>query len=280
MYVFLNGQFVTLKKAQVSVFDNGFLYGDGFYTTMRLYDGKLVDFPMHFERLKKASNILKIPLLYSCVHLENYVKKLVKLNKLKDARIRITVSRGANGFSFEGAKKPTILIHSQELVINKKIYKSGIAVQTCVLDRICHSIKTLSLIHMVLAHNFVHPKGAYEALLLDKNSFVKEGAATNVFMVKNGVIFTPKTKILCGITRSIVIKLAKSYGLVVKVQDFKLLKLKSADEIFLTNTVREIIPVTRLNGQKVGFGKIGKTTKLLIEAYKSYIERSIYRKSV
>jgi branched-chain amino acid aminotransferase len=271
VYSFLNNKLVPAKAAKISALDHSFLYGDGVFTTLRTYKGQVLHLKEHFLRLQNNAKTLGIPLSFSLEQLESNLQKLVAKNHLKDARIRVTVSRSK-----------TVLIHSEPLKIDQNIYKKGVSAFTCNLVRTLPEIKTTSLIHMVVAYREIKPKGGYEAILVDQKNFVREGASTNLFIVKNGTIITPKTKMLPGITRAKIIKIAKRLHLPLHIRDFKTKLLLRADEIFLTNAVREIIPVTSLNGKKVGkgvssksAGQVGKITKILMEAYQDSIKSSL-----
>jgi len=177
-----------------------------------------------------------------------------------------------NGFDFNTCKNPTLMIHSENLKIKPEVYKNGVAVVTMKLQRILPEIKTIGLTHMIQAYRAFDLKKVAEAIIIDKKNFVKEGASTNVFVVVGGAIWTPKSGILVGTTRNRVIDLAQKNGFKVAVKDFKADKLCAADEIFLTNRPREIIPVTKLDGKKVGSGKVGKFTQKLMQAYREYVE--------
>ena len=275
MFVCINGKFLLQNNAVVSAFDNGFLYGDGVYETMRTYQGVIFELDIHLKRLQKSANGIGLRLSWPVTKIKQWANKLVKLNNAKVARIRITLTRGVNDFDFNTCKNPTLMIHSEKLKIKPEVYKNGVAVVTMKLQRILPEIKTIGLTHMIQAYRAFDPKKVAEAIIIDKKNFVKEGASTNVFVVNDGMIFTPKNGILVGTTRNRVINLAQKNGFKVAVKDFKADKLSLADEIFLTNRPREIIPVTKLNGKKVGSGKVGKVTQKLMQAYQNYVKNYV-----
>lgn len=274
----LNGKFVEETAARISALDNGFLYGDGIYETMRTYGGKVLEHDLHLERLAKSAKFVGIRLPYSLELLKRQCLRLAKVNRLSESRMRITLSRGTNGFDFLTCRKPTLLISCEKLVVDRKDVEKGVSAVTMRLTRVLPEVKTLGLTHMMVAYRGAakqKAKKVYEVLLVDEKGFVREGASTNIFMVKKGVIRTPGRNILKGLTRDRVIHLARKLGLKIRLQDFKTKAFASADEIFLTNRPREIIPVVSLNGKNVGRGKPGPVTKRLMVEYQAYIKRSL-----
>lgn len=282
MKVYLNGKLVEERTARISALDNGFLYGDGIYETMRTYGGKILEIDFHLERLAKSAQFLGIRLPYTLEFLKRQCLHLAGVNRLGESRMRITLSRGANGFDFLTSRKPTLLISCEKLTAVRKDYTHGVSVITMRLSRVLPEIKTLGLTHMMVAYRAAaKQKGqkVYEVILVDEKGFVREGASTNIFVVKKKVVLTPGQNILKGLTRDRVIQLVRKLGLKISIVDFSTKALANADEIFLTNRPREIIPVVRLNGKKVGKGKPGPVTKKLMAAYQAYIKRSLFYSS-
>ncbi len=271
MKICINGNFVDSEKARISPLDNGFLYGDGIYETMRTYKGKVLELNLHLKRLKKSSDFLGIKLPWSLEIITTWVNKLCRLNKANNARVRITLTRGDNGFDFLTSKKPLLVIISEKLVLDPKIYRHGVKTLAFNMERMLPAIKTIGLTAMVIAYRYTLPKKMYEAVLVDDNGFIREGASTNVFFIRNGKYYTPKTKILEGLTRNRVIDLLKENNLPIVVKDLYLKELGLADEIFLTNRPREIIPVVEFNGKRVGNGKVGFHTKKIMGLYRDYV---------
>lgn len=270
MKVCLNGRFLADSKAKISALDNGFLYGDGVYETIRSKGGIIAYFSLHMERFNRSARTVGINVPWTSKRIKNWVERLLALNKLKNARIRISLSRGINGLDFTGCKKPTLLIQAENLIIDLKIYKYGVAAITVKLQRTWPEVKSMGLIHMIEACRKLGLKSGMEGIMIDDAGFVREGVTSNVFMVKNGVVFTAKNKILSGIFRALVFKLAKKIGVKVLVKDFKISKLRQADEIFITNSVKEIVPVTSLDGKKISDGRVGIVTRKLMESFKNY----------
>lgn len=276
MKVCVDGKFIDSKKAKISALDNGFLYGDAFYDTMRSYDGKILELELHLKRIEKSAKIIGLNLPIPIKKIEELIKKLIKVNKIKEGRVRVTVTRGVNGFDFLSCKKPTLVITAENIKIDKTIYDTGVSAITLDLQRTLPEIKMVGLTAMIVAYRNVYPKKGYEAILTDNDGTVREGASTNIFLVKNNQLITPKNKILKGLTRSRVIELAKSKNIKVIEKDFLKTDLLSADEIFLTNRPREIIPVIKIDGKKINKGvSVGPVTQKIIELYKDYIKEYI-----
>ncbi|MCX6780068.1 MAG: aminotransferase class IV [Candidatus Magasanikbacteria bacterium] len=273
MKVCVDGKFIDSKKAKISALDNGFLYGDAFYDTMRSYGGQILELELHLKRIEKSANTIGIKLPFSITKIEELTKKLVTINKIKDGRIRVTITRGVNGFDFLTCKKSALVITAENIEIDKSAYTKGVDAFTLNLQRPLPEIKMVGLTVMIQAYRTVYPKNGYEAILVDDNNTVREGASTNIFLVKNDKLITSKNKILNGLTRSRVIALAKSKKIKVVEKDFSKKDLYSADEIFLTNRPREIIPVIKIDGKKIKNGQVGPTTKKIMEEYQNYIKQ-------
>ncbi|HLG25193.1 MAG TPA: aminotransferase class IV [Candidatus Gracilibacteria bacterium] len=271
MEICINGKFFPSRRAKVSVLDHGFLYGDGVYDTLRTYEGRFLDPGLHLARIRQSASGLGIKIPWSDKQLSGWLQQMVQQNGLGNARVRLTITRGLNGFDFTTSKNPTLVITAERLRPDPALYKKGVKVITVNYQRPFPELKTIGLTVMILAHRLMALKKAYEAILIDDAGYVREGTVTNVFMVKNGRLFTPATKILKGITRQRVVKLAAKIGLPLAARDFRMTELTKADEIFLTSTVREIIPVTALNGKKVGKGVPGPVTAKIMQWHRRAI---------
>ncbi len=277
MTICLNGQFLSDAEAKISVLDNGFLYGDGFYDTMRTYDGSILELELHLDRIEKSAKLTGIPLPCSRTQLREWIQETIRLNGFAAARVRVTLTRGVNGFDFLTCKTPTLVITCEALVVNPSDYTQGVSAYTMKLKRVFPEIKTLGLTVMMLAYRDILPKKGYEALLVDDSNCVREGASTNLFLVKDGVLKTPKDNMLPGLTRARVIELARAEGLTVVEGDVAVAELAEADEVFLTNRPREIIPVVMIDEKKVGEGQIGPVTTRVMKMYQDYITSEMAR---
>lgn len=272
MIVCLNGKFLKDAEAHLSVLDNGVLYGDGFYDTMRSYQGVILELELHLDRVEKSCKLTGITMPCTRDELREWIEETVKRNGFDSSRTRVTLTRGVNGFDFSSCKNPNLFVTCEALVVNAADYEQGVSAYTMNLQRTFPEIKTLGLTTMMVAYREVLPKGGYEAILVDDLGFVREGASTNLFMVKDGVLKTPKTKILPGLTRARVIQLALELGLKLVEEDFEVAELRTADEVFLTNRPREIIPVVRIDEKAVGQGRVGKITTRIMRAYQDYVK--------
>jgi branched-chain amino acid aminotransferase len=275
-YVYLNGEYVPADEARVSVFDHGFLYGDGLFETMRSYDGRIFLLEDHLNRLLKSAETLELTIPLTVNELAQALDKLVSLNG-DNLYIRLTVTRGPGpvGIDPRLCPLPTIVIMSKELVDNEKLYSEGVkAVFVKTLRNLAGAtlpeVKSLNFLNNILAKQEVIKAGADEGFMLNYRGQVTEGTVSNVFMVKGESIFTPETEagLLVGITRQKVIALAKEDGFVVKEVSLSKEDFAGADEVFFTNSGSEIVPVTVLDDRPVGSGLPGNITQKLLKKYR------------
>lgn len=271
MKVCINGKFIDEKQAKISALDNGLLYGDAFYDTMRSYNGKVLELELHLERIVKSANTIGLKLPWKIQKIGELVNQLIKINKINNGRVRVTITRGINGFDFLTCNNPTLIITAENIEVDQKNYNNGVDAYTLKLERPLPEIKMVGLTTMIVAYRNIYPKNGYEAILIDNKGKVREGASTNIFLVKKNILITPKSDILKGLTRSRMINIAKSKKIKVIEKNFLKKELYLADEIFLTNRPREIIPVTKIDNHKIGNGKIGPITKMMMGLYQNYI---------
>lgn len=268
MIVFLNNKFVPESKAHISILDSGFLYGCGIYETMRTYNGKLKNLKNHFSRLNNSAKIIglnKIP--FQEKDLENWIYKLMQKNNINEAKIRLTVTPGSSGFDQNIKSTPTILIQTIELEpIPKKLLKDGVSAITYKINRILPEAKTTCLLPQILARKEMNKKMAYEVLLINQKGNVTEGSITNFYIIKNHTLITPDKDILEGTTRTQILKIARKL-LKIELRDVKPRELYTADECFISNAPRGIIPVVKIDGRKIEDGKPGGYTKRIINSF-------------
>lgn len=273
MIVFLNGKFVDAKDAKISVFDHGFLYGDGVYETLRTYNGKIWQMEKHISRLRNSAKLLSIKVPWSSAQIGKWLEILIRKNRYKESRIRLTVTRGENKFNFKKCVKPSILIVAEKFKPQpEEIYKKGVGVATAKIERFIPAAKSISLLPLVKGRSGLSKK-IYEVFFVTREGFVTEGTVTNVFIVKKGVLITPKDKILLGTTREFVLKLAREAGLKVLARNFKTGELRSADEVFITNAPRGIVPVCKVDDKKIGKECPGGITRLLMKNFSDKIKK-------
>lgn len=273
----INGKFLPARQARISVLDNGFLYGDGFYDTMRVYDGVVFELEAHLKRIASSAQKMALVLPWPMPTIGAWIKTVSARNRLTEARIRVTISRGIHGIQFGIERRPTLVITCEKVTVNRAVSAKGIDACTLTFERLWPGIKTIGMTGMILAARSVAPYGASEVICIGEKNRVREGAFTNVFIVNNGRLLTPKNGIFPGLTRHRVLALARRADLPVLMKDLPRSALGNADEIFLTNRVREIIPIVRLNGKKVGTGRVGPMTKKLMVAYREYVRKYVER---
>jgi len=279
MLIYLNGQIIPSEKAVISIFDHGFLYGDGIYETMRSYNGVVFKIEEHIKRLQKSASLISLSLPFSEEILKRDIYETLHANSLLNAYIRITISRGKGdiGIDPELCKKPTIVIITKEFNgYPERLYKEGIKLIIAKTRRnhknaLNPQIKSLNFLNNILAKIEAKKEGAYEALMLNVYGKIAEGTISNVFFIKDNTIMTPSTKcgILNGITRQTVIEMIKKENLNLKLGFYTKEDIYSADEVFITNTTMEIMPVSMIDKKKY---KVGKYTNKLRKLYKKEVE--------
>ena len=264
-YILINNKFYKKKDARISVFDHAVLLGDGIFEALRVLDGKLLDFNEHYSRLENSAKQIFLNLPINKETLKKQTEKLIKANKFINARIRITVTRGiGEGLSVD-CRKQSVIIFGSEL--KKTDYIKGVKVVTFNIERTMPTVKSLNFLPSIIAKNYAIEQKTFEAILIDNNDCAREGATSNLFIVKNNVILTPKENILKGIVRDKVIGLAKKNKIKIRKQEITKKELLQADEVFITNSIIGIVPVVSVDSVKKGVGDISKR---LIELYKSF----------
>lgn len=255
MLVFHNGRFVPEEKAVVSVFDRGFLYGDGLFEAIRVVNGKPFRWREHAERLHAGAEFLKIKLPYSAGQLEEIADKLIARNKMPDSVLRVNLSRGTGlpGYSPKSAGKPTLAMSLRAAPKLKKppAWKLVTSSFRIAANDPLARFKTSNKLPQVLARAEADAAGADEALLLNTDGYVAEGTSSNVFWVKQGVIYTPPLAagMLPGVTRAIVFEIAANPGIPVREKNIRPGEFAMADGIFLSLTSWGIVEVGEFDGR-------------------------------
>ncbi len=285
--VYLNGQLVPRSQATVSVFDYGFLYGYGLFETMRAYEGKIFLLDRHLGRLLDAAAFLDMDCGLSEQNLVRACYDTLRANDLQDARLRLTVSRGAAG-PFPGAvagAAPTVLATAAACApLSPEIYRKGFTALVASPRRDSQSrlsqLKTTSYLGNVLARIEAQALGADEALLLNGRGFIAEGSTSNIFLVQEAGLSTPPVEsgILPGITRGAVMELARNLGIGVEEYEVRLEELADFEEAFLTNSVMELVPLVSVKDRKgraitIGSGGPGPVTRKLMAAYRELVKK-------
>jgi branched-chain amino acid aminotransferase len=285
MLVYVNGKFVPKDKASVSVFDHGFLYGDGIYETLRAYHGKLFLLSKHLSRLKHSADAISLTLPLPIDKIGEALYETLNVNKFREAYVRIHLSRGRGEIGLDPAlcAAPAMIIISQPFKdYPTEFYENGVPIAVVSVRRnhplaVSPVIKSTNFLNNILAKIESLKTGAYEGIMLNTEGYVAEGTISNIFIVKQGVLFTPDldTGILEGVTRNLVLHLARKARIPTKEIKIKPHDLASADECFITNTTVEVLPVTRVDGNVVGNGKPGPVTATLREAYQREVAKDV-----
>ncbi|MGM9988015.1 MAG: branched-chain-amino-acid transaminase [Bacillaceae bacterium] len=280
-FIFLNGEFVLKHEAKVSVYDHGFLYGDGIFEGIRIYEGNVFRLKEHLVRLYESAKSIMLEIPYTLEELITIIVETVNKNGLHSGYIRLIVSRGEGNLGLDPTTcgKPNVIVIAEQLALfPKKMYEDGIEIVTVATrrnrsDALNPQIKSLNYLNNILVRVEAKLAGAEEALVLNDQGYVAEGSGDNVFIVKGNKLITPPSAIgaLEGITRNAVMELAEKLGYKVSEALFTRHDVYVADEVFLTGTAAEIIGVTKVDGRVIGDGKTGKHTNLILEEYRKLV---------
>jgi branched-chain amino acid aminotransferase len=279
----VNGTVVPAEEARVSVLDNGFAFGDSVYEVLRTYGGVAFEPGRHFRRLRASAARLGISLPASDASLLAQVDALLARAADRESYIRIVVSRGLGdcSYNFERVQGPTVVMIQKPLPAHPAWhYESGIRVAAVGVRRnhpraLDPAIKSSNLLNNILAVREAQSRGAEEPVLLNQEGFVAEGASTNVFLARGGTVATPPLSagILAGITREVVLELLPGLGVPFREEPLRLEDLLGADEVFMTSTTREVVPVTKVDETSIGDGRPGPLTRRVMEAFRAYAPR-------
>jgi branched-chain amino acid aminotransferase len=282
MQIYVNGKLVPAREAVVSVFDHGFLYGDGIYETMRVYDGVTFMLDEHLRRLYRSASLIGLTVPLDTDSLKRSVYETLMANSLKNAYVRLTISRGYGpvGLDPDLCPEPTIVIVAQEMKdYPTSFYENGISLiipetKRNLKEAINPQIKSLNFLNNILAKIEAKKRGAYEVIMLNVHGKLTEGTICNVFLFKDDILCTPSPEcgILDGITRGVVIDIARRDGIQVKEGEFIKEDLYSAKEVFVTSSTLEVMPVSKIGDQKYTVGNI---TKLLHNAYREEVRAHV-----
>jgi D-alanine transaminase len=265
---FINGRFLPWQDATISIDDRGFQFGDGVYEVIRAYKGQPFQPDAHFERLSRSLKEIKLSPPYSSSEWNRWVHEGLKLAGYEDAKVYIQITRGIahRDHAFPSASQPTAVMTIRELhPLSDDARDGGVTARTC--DDLRWSrcdIKSLNLLANVLARESAKQAGVFEAILV-REGLVTEGSVSNVMIVESGAIVTAPEgpRILSGVTRSVVLELAKKDGILVDERFVSVESLYAADEVFLTGTTVEVLGVVQIDGRRIGTGSPGRVTKRL-----------------
>lgn len=280
--VYVNGKYFPKEEAKISVFDHGFLYGDGVFEGIRAYDGRVFRLKEHIDRLYNGARAIMLDIPLTKQQMIEVVLETLRRNQLRDAYIRLVVSRGEGDLGLDPRKchKPTIVCITDKIVLYPdKMYEEGLEIITAATRRnppeaVNPQMKSLNYLNNIMAKIEANLAGVPEALILNVDNYVAECTGDNIFIVKNGVIITPPTYagLLIGITRNAIIEAAQNLGIKVEEKLFTRYEVYTADECFLSGTAAEAIPVVKVDGRVIGEGKPGPVTKQILKAFKELIK--------
>lgn len=276
LFIYCNGEYVHKSKATVSLFDHGFLYGDGVFEGIRAYNGRVFKLQEHLDRLYDSAKAIALEIPMSKEEMAEAILETLRKNNLKDAYIRPLVTRGVGDLGLDPRKcpKPGIYIITQPWgAMYGDLYEVGltgvtVSVRRNAADALSPNIKSLNYLNNILAKIEANEKGGDEAIFFDSNGYLSEGSGDNIFIIKNGKVYTPPTiNNLKGITRATAIELLEEMNIPVSVENLGMFDLYTADEIFVTGTAAEAAPLVKVDGRAIGTGKPGPITKKMIKAF-------------
>jgi branched-chain amino acid aminotransferase len=281
--VYVDGRFVPKSKAMVSVFDHGLLYGDGIFEGIRAYDSSVFRLKEHITRLYDSAKAIRLKIPLTQHEMTEAVLETLRKNQLRDAYVRLVVTRGAGDLGVDPSLcgAPTIFIIAEPMASSlgpkepKVVRLIVSSYRRDAVDATSHEVKSLNYLNSVLAKIEANYAEADDAILLDRRGFVSEATVTNLFLVKDGRLATPSSAagILHGLTRDRIITLCSDLGLEVEQRDITPFEVMTADEVFLVGTKSEILAAGSISGVKVGTGGAGPITKRLYQEFSKVVHR-------
>jgi branched-chain amino acid aminotransferase len=279
--VYIDGEYFPKSNAKISVYDHGLLYGDGVFEGIRAYNGVVFKLKEHVDRLYSSAHAIMLQIPLAKEEMITAVLETLRKNKLKDAYIRLVVTRGVGDLGLDPRKcsKASVIVITDTIKLHKDEAKEkGVTailswVKRDPVDATTHEIKSLNYLNSIMAKIEANISGVDEAICLDKNGFICEGVGENIFIVKNGRIATPPsyTGTLPGITARAIMELAKKLGYPTVETSITPYELFNADEVFFTGTAAEVVPVREINKRQIGDGTPGPITKRLMKEFSKMV---------
>ncbi len=277
MFVYLNGQVVPEEEARVSVWDHGFLYGDGVFEGIRIDDGRIFRLREHVERLYRSAHMLRIRIPLTIEEMEDAIGETARANGMRDGYLRPIVTRGIGALGIEATKDMTdttvaVIPQARRKFDDRVRFEVGLKAKVLSVRRtppesLDPRIKCCNYLNHILGKLEQWDSGADSGIMLDIHGRVSEGTAENVFCVRNGVLMTPPPdNTLDGITRQTVLSLAPSVGVEANERALTVYDLYTADEVFASGTLTELVPLTTIDGRQIGTGRPGPVTLRFLEA--------------
>jgi branched-chain amino acid aminotransferase len=283
MWVYLNGRFVPKQEAVISVFDHGFLYGDGVYETLRAYGGRIFMLRRHITRLRRSARLIGLDLPIPENEWPLLLDEAMKRNGVENAYLRITISRGEGEIGLDPGlcARPTVVIMVKPFAAYPHhLFEEGVSLALVAVRRnlaaaLSPQMKSLNFLNNILAKLEASHAGAFDGVMLNAEGQITECTTSNIFFVHAGRLCTPSVAcgILDGITREVVLMLAREQGVTIEEGCYTPDALKKAEECFLTNTTMEVMPVREIDSHPIGSGKPGALTRRLLDSFKSNLPR-------
>ncbi|MGB8517433.1 MAG: D-amino acid aminotransferase [Gallionella sp.] len=283
MIIYLNGKFMPVENAKVSVLDRGFIFGDGVYEVIPVYARRAFRLPEHLRRLQHSLDGIQLPNPHSDDALGKILTELIAQHDSDDQYLYLHITRGAaeRDHAFPNPPvAPTVFITSKPLnPPAENLLRDGVACLTATDNRWLRcDIKAISLLPNVLLRQMAVAAGCAETILLRENEWLTEGAASNIFVVKNGTLLAPPKDnlMLPGITYDVILELAAAHDIPHQVRRISKAELLAADELLLTSSTKEVLAITQLDGKPVGTGKPGAMFQQLHTYYQNF-KRNVMR---
>jgi len=277
LQIYIDGKYYPKSQAKVSVYDHGLLYGDGVFQGIRAYSGIVFKLKEHVARLYESAHTMLLEIPLTREQMVQAVIETMRKNKMKDSYIRLVVTRGIGDLGLDPRKcsKATVIIITDTIKLHDGVAKTkGITtlvswVRRNPIDGASHEVKSLNYLNSIMAKIEANISGVDEAICLTPTGYVAEGVGENIFLIKDGQVFTPPTSTgaLSGITSKVVVKLAENLGYKTIVANLTLFQLFNADELFFTGTAAEIVPIREVNGRQIADGSAGPVTKKLMTEF-------------
>ncbi|WCR29637.1 branched-chain-amino-acid transaminase [Paenibacillus thiaminolyticus] len=280
-WIYLNGQYVTKENATISVYDHGFLYGDGIFEGIRVYSGNIFKCREHLERLYDSAKSIMLDIPLPLEEMQDAMVETIRRNDLRDGYIRLIVSRGAGNLGLDPRRCPqasVIIIVEQLAIYPEEAYRNGLRTVSVsqrrnIPDALNPKIKSLNYLNNILVKIQANLADVGEAIMLNAQGYVAEGSSDNIFVIKKGVVYTPPCYLgaLEGITRAAIMELCGKLGYTLKEEPFTLHDVYVADEVFFTGTAAEVIAVREVDGRIIGSGQAGPMTLNLLKHFREIV---------
>jgi branched-chain amino acid aminotransferase len=280
--IYLNGNYVSKEDATVSVYDHGFLYGDGIFEGIRLYNGNIFKCKEHLDRLYDSAKSIMLNIPISQAEMEQVLVETIRKNELANGYIRLVVSRGPGDLGLDPRRSPKaniIIIVEQLSIYPEEAYINGlktvsVSTRRNVPDALNPKIKSLNYLNNILVKIQANLAGVGEAIMLNSQGYVAEGSSDNIFIIKRGIVYTPPCYCgaLEGITRAAIMEICEKVGYKVKEEPFTLHDVYVADEVFFTGTAAEVIAVREVDARTIGEGKAGPITTHLLKEFRKIVD--------